>query len=112
MPQPKSISYRTSLQRFRREVKENRSSDQPTLFEADEDAVADDDVVEGVNAHDLPRADQPLGDGHVLPARRGVAGGVVVGDDQDIALSLKDGRGDQRLDVCQMGYQCRALLRV
>ena len=60
----------------------NQGLNQPALFEADEDAVADDDVVEQVNAHDLARADETLGDGHILPARRGVAGRVVVGDDQ------------------------------
>ncbi len=56
-------------------------SNQSALFEADKDAVAKDDVVKEVNAHDLAGLDEPLGHGHIFGGRRGVAGGVIVGDD-------------------------------
>jgi len=89
------------------------TSDQPALFEADEDAVADDDVVQQVNAHDLARLHQPLGHGHVLGGGRRIAGGVVVGDDEAggggddgvfVDLARVDDGGGQVADGDGAGY--------
>src|SRR5258705_530525 len=58
------------------------------LLEARVRVLRDDDVIEDVDAQDAPRLDQPPGDREILLAGRGVAGGMVVRQDQT-------GRGDR-----------------
>src|SRR5262245_5003572 len=81
------------------------SGEPQPLAQGHEAAVAEDHVVLERNAEDLARVAQALGDPQVLRARLGIAGGMVVGDDQRGGrlanraaedLARMDQRGGQR----------------
>ena len=61
------------------------------LLEGYEAVVADDDVVEELDAEELAALVKALGDAAVFRAGRGVAAGMVVGDDDS------GGAGDNRV---------------
>ena len=50
----------------------------PRLFERNIAAIADDDVIQQWNAHEFSRFGDPGGEGNIIVARRWVAAGVVV----------------------------------
>ena len=67
---------------------------QTALLEADEAALADDEVVQHLDVQQLARLDEHLGQAHVFGRRGGVAGGVVVNDDDRRRVVL-DGVAEQ-----------------
>src|SRR4051812_41473039 len=50
--------------------------------QADVATVADDEVIEDFDVEDLPGFDEFAGDGDIVGGRGGIAGGVVVGDNE------------------------------
>jgi hypothetical protein len=82
-----------------RRPRRTRASGGPTesqaaLFEADKAALADDEVVQRLNVQQLARLDEHLGQAHVFGRRGGVAGGVVLNDD-DRRRVVPDGVAEQ-----------------